>query len=118
MNFSSANNCIQLSNPGEAVVDDSFLGCTSLHIDQHDLSFHENQQLHRESAIANLNILVQRRKSLLFTTGSALNLHKSCWHLMEWKWTNGKARQEAPAPSSENLFLTAGTQMSNPIPLP
>lgn len=77
MDFNSANNSIQLSNPGEAFIDDSFLGCTSLHLDQRNLFFQENQILHKEFAISNLHIPAQRWERLLFPIGGALNLQKN-----------------------------------------
>jgi hypothetical protein len=82
MEFTSVNKYIQLSNLGEAFVDNSFLGCTSSHMDQSNLSFKQNQEEHKTSAIKNLTTLGQHRERLLFTTGEALNLHKSCWILI------------------------------------
>jgi ribonuclease HI len=118
MEFTSVNNDIQLINLGEAFVDDSFLGCTSSYIEQPNLSFKQNQENHKISAITNLATLGQRWERLLFTTGGALNLHKSCWTLMAWKWQNGEAYLEPTANSSSQLLLTAGHNLSDPIPVP
>lgn len=118
MSYSSVDQTFQLENPGEAFVDDSFLGCTSTHVDQMELSFSKNQEQHKKSALENLTTLGQRWERLLFTTGGALNLHKSCWTLMAWKWTNGVAHLETPNNSSTSLLLTAGYDTTSPIPVP
>ena len=72
----------------------------------------------KKSAIDNLHLLAQRWERLLFTTGGALNLQKSCWHLMAWKWNNGKASLEIPKPTAGQLLLTEGYQTTKPITLP
>jgi hypothetical protein len=107
MEFISVDGTFSLSNPGEAFVDDSFLGCTSTHSEDPTDSFQKSQDLHKESAVSNLHILVQRWEWLLFTTGGALNLHKSCWTLMAWKWTSGEANITT-SPSPSPLMFTAG----------
>jgi hypothetical protein len=117
MEFTAVSDNIQMRNPGEAFVDDSFLGCTSTHNLQ-ELSFHENQNLHKNSAIANLHTLAQKWERLLFTNGGALNLNKSCWHLMAWNWSSGNAHLEIPNTTSKHLLLTAGNQTSTPISVP
>ncbi len=71
MELSSADGATNISNPGEAFVDDSFLGSTSSHTDQQDLSFHENQSMHKASAIQNLTQLAQRWERHLFSTEGA-----------------------------------------------
>jgi hypothetical protein len=118
MHFSSVDNTTKLNNPGEAFVDDSFLGCTSSHIDSQEVSFSENQKNHMVSAVSNLTSLAQRWERLLFTTGGALNLQKSYWHLMAWHWKGGSAKLNIPSATSQQLFLTSGEQLSNPVPLP
>jgi hypothetical protein len=55
--LNSVHNEIQIQNIGEAFVDDSFLGCSSDHIYQPHLKFHENQEEHKLSAIQNLTTL-------------------------------------------------------------
>lgn len=118
MQFSSVDNTTTLSNPGEAFVDDSFPWCTSSHTYNQDLSFSDNQKYHIYLAMSNLTYLVQRWERLLFTTGGALNLQKSYWHLMAWQWNSGSARLATPTTTSQQLLLTSGQQLSNLVPPP
>jgi hypothetical protein len=118
MEFTSIDGTMNLSSQGEAFVDDSFLGVTSPYLDSNDLSFVENQTCHKNETIQNLNTLSKKWEWLLFTTGGAINLKKSHWILMSWKWSNGTASLEAPVATSPQLLLTAGYDVENPVPVP
>lgn len=65
----------------------------------------------------NITTLGQHWECLLFTAGGALNLHRSCWTLMAWKWQNGEEHLETKANPSFQLPPTAGYEISRPIPV-
>jgi len=98
---------IQLSNQGDAFVDDSYLAAVS------------SDPAHpEESAIANLQSLSQTWERGPFTTGGAINLQKSFWVLMAWRWKGGQAFLVPPSLCHHSLELTAGYETSAPITVP
>jgi hypothetical protein len=109
--FQSVHKTIQIANKGDAFVDDAQLGCSApLPSGHHDSS----HLLTTTSIVDGLRHLAQNWERLLFTTGGALNLQKSFWVLLTWKWDKGVARLLTPAQAPAELQLTAGY---NPIPV-
>jgi hypothetical protein len=116
MQLTTVDQNIHMTNLGEAFVDDSFLGVTSTHQNDPSLTFQANLNRDKASAMDNLKETSQRWERLLFSTGGALNLNKSHWILVHWKWTEGRVHL-AP-PDSDQLFLSAGAATANLISIP
>lgn len=112
----SSNGELSISNDGEAFVDDSYLGCTSTYQASTMDSLSDTYEAHATSVLENLATKSQTWERLLFTTGGAINLGKSHWFIMNWKWSNGTAILE-PINHQRQLLLTSGyDQTSVPVP--
>ncbi len=98
---------ISLFNQGDAFVDDSYLASSST--DPHHPV---------ESTLSNLQRLSQKWERGLFTTGGAINLQKSFWVLMSWRWKHGQALLLPPSLHSHKLLLTAGYDTSESVQVP
>jgi hypothetical protein len=96
-----------LDNKGDAFVDDSYLMAAS-----------SNPSLPAQSAVDNLKKLSQSWERGLFSTGGAINLQKSFWVLMSWKWCNGTAFLMPPSLHKCSLQLTAGYDTETQISVP
>jgi hypothetical protein len=81
----SVNSAVQINNPGEDFVDDSFLGVTPSQQHDDSLTFQENQSRHKTSVMENLTEMSQQWERLLFLTDGALNLKEKPWIIMRWK---------------------------------
>jgi len=92
-------------------VDDAQLGCSAPLPSGHQDPSH---LLTTTSIVDGLRYLAQSWERLLFTTGGALNLQKSFWVLLTWRWDKGVAKLLTPAQAPAELKLTAGY---NPIPV-
>jgi hypothetical protein len=103
----SATGQDNMSNLGEAFIDDSNLGSTSSISSQPHETTPVDHCLHANSAMANLHIVAQCWERLLFSTGGAISLTKSFWFLFHWKWKNGKALR-TDSPTHHCLMLTEG----------
>jgi hypothetical protein len=68
----SADKQIASSDTGEAFVDDSSLGCTSMLVYDKTKSMDRHQALSKENVILNLQVLGQQWEHLLYATGGAL----------------------------------------------
>jgi hypothetical protein len=95
---------ITLSNHGDAFVDDSYLASSS-----------SDPSSPVESTLNNLCSLSQTWT--LFTTEGAINLQKSCWVLMAWRWHKGYALLLPPSLHNHTL-LTEGYNVTSPINVP
>jgi hypothetical protein len=73
----AADQVVDILNEGDAFIDDAYLGTTSTYSQSLDNPLIISQHKHKESAIINLQQLSQKWERLLFTTGGAINLHKS-----------------------------------------
>jgi hypothetical protein len=71
-----------------------------------------------ESALSNLQKLGQKWERGLFATGGAINLQKSFWVLMAWKWKNGQALLLPPSLHSHQLALTSGYNTNDAVHVP
>ena len=105
MVFKAVDNALQVAHSGDAFVDDAQLGCTSELPSGH----HDPTQLQTTREIVrSLQSLAQSWERLLFTTGGAINLQKSFWTLITWKWGKGVARLQNSAQAPKELKLMAG----------
>jgi len=105
MVFKAVDSALQVAHSGDAFVDDAQLGCTSELPSGH----HDPTQLQTTREIVrSLQSLAQSWERLLFTTGGAINLQKSFWTLITWKWGKGVARLQNSTQAPEELKLTAG----------
>jgi hypothetical protein len=107
MSLSNPDASITLENKGDAFVDDSYLMAASS--DPNNPS---------QSAVNNLKQLSQTWERGLFSTGGAINLQKSFWVLMSWKWKNGSALLLPPSLHNHSLTLTAGYDVNSEILVP
>jgi hypothetical protein len=98
---------IKLHNQGGAFVDDSYLAACS-----------SDPSSPAQSAIANLTSLGQTWERGLFTTGGAINLQKSFWVLMSWRWQKGSALLLPPSLHKHSLDLTASYNTDSPVAVP
>ncbi len=76
ISLSNSSGSIQLHTSGDAFVDDSYLIAS--------VNDESNPEL---ASLQALQTLSQRWERSLFTTGGAINLLKSFWILMAWKWS-------------------------------
>jgi len=107
LNMSNPTGDITLSNQGDAFVDDSYLATASMAT--------ENVV---SDTVENLSLLSQTWERGLFSTGGAINLHKSFWILMSWKWHRRNALLLPPSLHGNKLQLTAGYETNNPVEVP
>jgi hypothetical protein len=96
-----------MENRGDAFVDDFYLATASSDISNP-----------MESVITNLKILGQTWERGLFSTGGALNLQKSFWVMMAWRWKNGTAILLPPSLHNQTLELTSGYDTQTPVQIP
>jgi hypothetical protein len=80
----SANKSISSSDTGEAFVDDTSLGCTTLI--PYEGTTDQYLPKSEENVRENLQLLGQQWERLLFATGGALCVEKSFWYMMSWNW--------------------------------
>jgi len=86
LKMSNPDGSVTLHNKGDAFVDDS------------NLAVLKNDEEHPiDSTIAILQQLGPTWERTLFSTGGAINLSKSFWILMVWKWINGAAKLLTPS---------------------
>jgi hypothetical protein len=104
----SVSNHIIVNSIGVAFVDDSSLGATTDYLPDPDLTLQENETLEIQHLTTKIGCLAQHWERLLFSTGGAINLQKSHWYLMFFRWLKGIpvlcTKQLAPA----SLQLTSG----------
>lgn len=112
--FKAVNDALMVEHNGDAFVDDAQLGCTSKLLKgfRHPDSTQDTQEV-----VKGLQYMAQSWEKLLFSTGGALNLQKSFWTLISWKWEKGIAKMSTPAQEPADLLLTEGYN-SNPIIVP
>ncbi len=97
---------------GVAFVEDSSLGITSKYKWNPDISDNENGRANIKHTLQNLTQLAQHWEHLLFSTGGAINLQKSHWYLVIWKWVKGKFKMASHLSMPAELKLTAGYSSS------
>ena len=114
--FHSVCRSIFVSIFGSFFIDNSSLSATSDCVFDPSLSNQENTVHSIIHTITKLQSLGQHWERLLFSTGGAINIHKSHWYLMTWKWNNGQPNL-SPASPTMSLNLTAGHETS-PEPIP
>jgi hypothetical protein len=118
-NLNSADFSILLSDPGEAFVDDTRIGCTTTYNFNDALSPEDNTKLAEEDVIAKLHQLSQTWEHLLFATGGTICLQKKFWYLLSWQWTKlGKPHPTTITVSPGTLKLTSGKATHQPIEVP
>jgi len=117
MHFTSTCGRVISDRYGDAFVDDTKFGvtaiqqCGSHEVTSEAISDQELQVLQDTRALA------QQYEKLLTATGGALNLKKSHWVFLTWRWKHGRAylatKSEAPA----ELQLTSGlSTMEEEVP--
>jgi hypothetical protein len=116
--FSSVNNPHQVTELGMSFVDDVSLGCSKTVQDDETLSFEGNLKAKEKDMIKKLTNLSQHWERLLYSTGGGINLQKSHWVLMSWKWKNGEAYLTDSGSAPGKLCLTSGHDLENPIEVP
>lgn len=72
---------------GEAFLDDTQLGCTTMHKYNNNMTLADNIAEEEAEVTAKLQELSQAWEKLLFATGGALCLLKSFWYLLSWCWS-------------------------------
>jgi hypothetical protein len=111
LHHTSVNNSIKISHLGESFVDDTSLGCTHSTPEDPIRTLGEgNASQELTITVRQLQQLAQEWERLLFSTGGALNLNKSFWFAMTWKWKAGKATLETISQWPENLYMTSGSE--------
>jgi hypothetical protein len=115
--YQDVTNQIQVNPTGVAFIDDSSLGVTSKYIWNPDLSDDDNDQANIQHTPQSLTLLVQHWERLLFSTGGAINLQKSHWYLVTWKWEKGRFKMSSRLSTPAELKLTAGYSSSPVIVL-
>jgi hypothetical protein len=93
---------------GVSFVDDTGLGVTSTYIWDTNLSTEENYREEIRHVIQKIHLLAQHWEKCLFSTGGCINLQKSFWYLVAWKWKNHKATLATIGQTPVELFLTSG----------
>jgi hypothetical protein len=107
MQMTNPSSTIQLQHQGDAFVDDSYL-----------VALATDSTNPIQSAVDNLSNLGQSWERGLFSTGGAINLQKSFWVLLAWKWKAGKASLLTPDKHQHQLLLTAGYDVGNLTAVP
>jgi len=105
--MSNPNRKTTLENHGDAFVDGSYLVAAS-----------SNPEQPAELALENLCLLSQTWEGGLFSTGGAINLQKSFWVLMSWRWKKGAAYLVPPSLHKHRLKLNAGNDNSTQVEVP
>jgi hypothetical protein len=105
--MTNPNKTITLQNQGGAFVIDSYLVAAS-----------SNPEHPSEYTLKNLQLLSQTWEKGLFSTGGAINLQKSFWVLMSWRWKKGTAYLVPPSLHKHQLELTSGYDTSNLVAVP
>jgi hypothetical protein len=90
--YVSACKSIVIEITGVSFVDDTGLGVTSNFTWIHSNTAEENYREEIQQVIQKLKNLAQHWERLLFSTGGALNLQKSFWYLVAWKWSSGRPK--------------------------
>ncbi len=70
------------------------------------------------SAVNNLKSIAQHWECLHFSTGGAINFHKSHWFVMAWKWRNGIPSLATINDSQAMLQLSEGLATDNLVTVP
>jgi hypothetical protein len=107
ISLSNPSSSIQLQTSGNAFVDDSYLIASAY--DQSNPAY---------ASVQALQLFCQRWERSLFTTGGAINLLKSFWIVMAWKWFKGKALLLPPSLHNLSLSLTLGCSTDKPVTVP
>jgi len=109
MHHTSVDKSTTVVHLGESFVDDTSLGCTSSsQCKTEDLNLTSKKDF--QSTLSLLAELAQEWKRLLYSTGGALNLQKSFWFTMTWKWRNGTASLATTAQRPGVLRITNGAK--------
>jgi hypothetical protein len=66
-----------------------------------------NQYREITHVIQKLQMLTQHWGRLLFTMGGSINLQKSFWYLIAWKWKHGKTTLATIAQTPVEMSLSA-----------
>lgn len=106
--YISACHSVLVDITDASFVDDNGLGVTSIFQWDAIKSLEENQKQENIHNISGLKQLAQHWERLLFTTVGALNLQKSFWYLITWKWKGGVPRLANINHSRMTLALTSG----------
>lgn len=101
---------------GSSFVNDTGLGATSDYTDLPTLSQQENSLATLKHTVTKLQNLAQHWEKHLFTTGGAIDLGKSHWYALYWKWKNSLATLLTDPPHPP-LQLTSGYN-AHPEPIP
>jgi hypothetical protein len=105
--LANPDSSVLMINRGDAFVDDSYLVAAS-----------SDPLSPTRSAVTNLTTLSQTWERGLFSTGGAINLQKSFWFLIAWKWKNGSALLLPPSLHKHTLELSEGYNIHNKIKVP
>jgi hypothetical protein len=106
--YISACHSVLVDITDASFVDDNGLGVISTFQRDAIKSLEENQKQENIHNILGLKQLAQHWERLLFTTVGALNLQKSFWYLITWKWKGGVPRLANINHSRMTLALTSG----------
>jgi hypothetical protein len=64
-----------------------------------------------------LRKLAQHWERLLFSTGGAINMQKSHWYILTWRWKNGNTSLLNSVPSISTMNLMSGYDTrAHPVP--
>jgi hypothetical protein len=119
ISLATSNRVIQITDVGEAFVDDSFLGCTSTYEMDPAMSHEENKTRAEQHTISGLSQLAQQWERLLFSTGGAICLNKSFLYLISWQWSKqGIARLCSIDSAPGVMKLTSGWQLDKVVEVP
>jgi len=113
MFFKAVNDSLHITQAVDAFVDDAQLGCTS----ELPKGHHDPQAMQVQEVLQGIKHMAQSWERLLFTMGGAINLQKSSWSLLTWKWNKGVAKLSTNLQSPADLTLTAGYD-TNPVIVP
>lgn len=106
--FTAVDHSDTVTHKGDAFVDDSQLGCTAKYGGIGDIMANSVHQIQRAAIVQDIQKLAQRWEKLLFMTRGALNLQKSFWLLMLWKWKKGRASLITVLDDPSKLTLSSG----------
>lgn len=104
----SVCNQVTVHSIGVAFVDDSSLGVTADYSPDANLTPQENDTLEIQHLTTKIGHLAQHWEHLLFSTGGAINLQKSHWYLMFFRWLNGTPILSTTRMAPASLQMTSG----------
>jgi hypothetical protein len=115
--YISARRSVIVKITGVSFVDDTGLGVSSDYQWDETETAEENNYQEIVAVVHPLATLAQHWGRLLFTTGGSINLQKSFWYLIAWRWKNGKPILATIPQAPLDISLTSGYN-TDPTRLP